>query len=93
MKYKVGDLISIKSKKDILKTCKNISGDLGIEHGNYITLFNEENMAKFCGKTVKVLNISNDCYVIKDPNRDYHWYFPEQWVDPFSKKIKKILKI
>lgn len=90
MKYKVGDLISIKSKKDILKTCKNIDGNLLIEHGCYMTFFNKEKMTKFCGKTFKVLNIGNDCYIIKDPDSELVWYFPEQWVDHVSKKILKI---
>ena len=68
MRYKVGDKITIKSAKQIIATCQNINGSLGITTNLGDIHFNENRMVKFCGQTHKIIAIYKDLYVIKDPN-------------------------
>ena len=74
MKYKVGDVVKVRSDLDVNKRYKRF----------YVTI----NMIEFKGKLVRIAKVLNDCYNIYEDLKRWSW--SDEMFEPFTEEdIKK----
>ena len=74
MKYKVGDVVKVRSDLDVNKRYKRF----------YVTI----NMIEFKGKLVRIARVLNDCYNIYEDLKRWSW--SDEMFEPFTEEdVKK----
>lgn len=98
MKYKVGDIVVVLKKKEILKYYNNRNGEYKPKEDYSYLFYINPKMAKAFGKKAKIVSIdkTEDSYHLKlndDDNAFCHWHWNEELLIPYNKRKRIKMKI